>query len=189
MRIVGGIHRGRTLFSPQGRDTRPTSDRARQAIFNILHHGGWHGGILEEAAVLDAFAGTGALGLEALSQGARHAAFIERDPATAALCQKNIDALGKTERARVFTFDAAAPIARPLYIEPRTLVFLDPPYGKNLGAQALAGLAQKGWLKAGAACVLEMSKKQPETLPAGFALKDERTYGLARVLFLIWDGG
>lgn len=188
MRIVGGIHRGRPLLAPKGKGTRPTSDRAREAVFNILQHGGWHEGALEDATVLDVFAGTGALGLEALSRGAKHAAFIEREHPAADFCRRNIEALGETERTKIFTFDAANPVPRPLYIEPRTLVFLDPPYGKYLGAEALKGLAGKDWLAEGAVCVLEMSRKVPEIIPAGFSVQDERTYGLARVVFLRWEG-
>ncbi len=187
MRITSGIHRGRSLNAPTGRETRPTSDRTRESIFNILRHGGWHHGVLEDATVLDAFAGTGALGLEALSQGARHAVFIERDRAAAEVCQSNIDLLGETERAVVLTFDALDPLARPLYLEPRSLVFLDPPYGKYMGAEALKGLVDQGWMKPQAVCVLEMSKKTPEIIPAGFTVMDERTYGIARVQFLLYD--
>jgi 16S rRNA (guanine966-N2)-methyltransferase len=187
MRITGGIHRGRPLAAPKGRNTRPTSDRARESVFNILRHGNWHQGILEEAAVLDVFSGTGAIGLEALSQGAKHAAFIEREHPAIDFCKNNIETLGETERTTLFTFDATNPIARPLYIEPRTLVFLDPPYGKYLGAEALKALVDKGWLKEGAVCVLEMSKKVPEIIPAHFTLQDERTYGIARIQFLIWS--
>jgi len=188
MRITAGIHRGRSLTSPQGSDTRPTSDRARESIFNILRHGRWHEGVLEEAMVLDVFAGTGALGLEALSQGARHAAFIEKNPAAARVCQDNIDMLGETARSLVLKFDAVSPVPRPSSLEPRSLVFLDPPYGKNMGAEALKALADKGWLQKRAVCVLEMSKKNPETIPAGFTAVDERLYGIARVQFLVWEG-
>ena len=187
MRITGGIYRGRVLFSPKGSDTRPTSDRAREAIFNILHHGNWHNGVLEDAMVLDVFAGTGAMGIEALSHGSRHATFIERDYAAEIICQNNIDSLGETERTTIFKFDATSPIPRPLYLEPRSLVFLDPPYGKNLGAETLKGLVENDWLREQAICVLEMSKKIPEIIPAGFTVKDERTYGIAKVQFLIWE--
>ncbi len=187
MRIIGGIHRGRPLTAPKGKDTRPTSDRTRESIFNILQYGNWHSGALEDATVLDVFAGTGALGLEALSQGARHAAFIEREHPAISFCKKNIEVLGETERTAVLTFDATNPITRPLYLEPRSLIFLDPPYGKYLGAEALKALIQQDWLKEGAVCVLEMSKKVPEILPAGFTLQDERVYGLAKVQFLVWS--
>ena len=188
MRITSGIHRGRLLTAPKGKNTRPTSDRTRESVFNILRHGSWHDGVLEEATVLDVFAGTGALGLEALSQGAKHAAFIEREHSAADVCRGNIETLGETDRTTVFTFDALHPLNRPLYIEPRSLVFLDPPYGKYMGTEALQALIKKKWLKEGAVCVMEMSKRVPETLPAGFALQDERTYGIAQVQFLIWEG-
>lgn len=184
MRITGGLHRGRPLHTPEGRETRPTSDRARESIFNILRHAKWHGGVLEEAAVLDAFAGTGALGLEALSQGAAHAVFIELDRTAAALCQSNIDLLKETPRALVLRQDACRPTPRPANIAPRTLVFLDPPYGKNMASEALKNLAAQGWLKEGAVCVMETAKKMPETLPDGFTLADERTYGIALIQFL-----
>lgn len=187
MRITGGIHRGRPLLAPSGKNTRPTSDRARESIFNILRHGGWHNGVLDDARVMDVFAGTGALGLEALSQGALHAVFIEREYAAVSFCKDNIKALNEGEHTAIFTFDALNPPPRPMYIEPRTLVFLDPPYGKNLGAEALQALVEKDWLAEGAVCVMEMSKKAPETVPAGFTLQDERIYGLAKVQFLTRD--
>lgn len=188
MRITSGIHRGRKLVSPQGDHTRPTSDRARESIFNILRHGSWHEGVLEDADVLDVFAGTGALGLEALSQGAKHAVFIEQDGAAAKLCQSNIELLKETGRAIVLRQDALKLGQCPAYIGPRSLVFLDPPYGKNMGAQALAALASGGWLKKGAACVLEMSKQNPETIPPAFEVVDERIYGIAKIVFLTWAG-
>lgn len=188
MRITGGTHRGHPLAAPKGKNTRPTSDRARESIFNILRHGSWHLGVLEDATVLDVFCGTGALGLEALSQGARHAAFIEREHPAIDFCKSNIEGLGEAGRTVVFTFDATNPISRPLYIEPRSLVFLDPPYGKYLGAEALKALVDKGWLKEEAVCVLEMSKKIPEIIPAAFSVEDERIYGLAKIQFLIWRG-
>jgi 16S rRNA (guanine966-N2)-methyltransferase len=185
IRITGGTHRGRLLQTPKGKNTRPTSDRARQSVFNILRHASWHGGILEDATVLDVFAGTGALGLEALSQGASHAAFIESAPAALQACRQNIETLKEEGRTAVFAFDATHPPARPPHIAARTLVFLDPPYGGNLGAAALAALAEKGWLAENAVCVMEMSKKAPETIPPGFTLKDERAYGIAKILFLV----
>lgn len=188
MRITAGLHRGRALTAPTGKDTRPTSDRARESIFNILRHGSWHAGVLTDAAVLDVFAGTGALGLEALSQGAAHAVFIEREYPALMACRSNIEALGEQDRTAVFTFDAVNPIPRPLYLAPRTLVFLDPPYGKYLCAEALKALIDKDWLAPGAACVLEMSKKIPEIIPAGFTLRDTRVYGLAQVQFVTWEG-
>jgi 16S rRNA (guanine966-N2)-methyltransferase len=189
LRIVGGELRGRALKSPTGSATRPTSDRAREAIFNILHHSNWRSGeIVDGARALDVFAGTGALGLEALSRGAQHAVFVERDFAAARVCQENIDAFGLGKRALLMKFDGLKPVARPLYVEPRTLIFLDPPYGKDMAAKALTGLAEKDWLEKGAICVVEMAKKQPEAAPPGFIQRDERSYGVAAVKFLEWTG-
>lgn len=187
MRIVGGEFRGRGLLSPKGLATRPTSDRVRESIFNILNHAKWlENDALEDSAVLDAFAGTGALGLEALSQGAAHAVFIEQDRQAARTCQDNIEAFGISGKALLLRHDAAAPPHRLPQLAPRNLVFLDPPYGKGLGAKALLALAEKGWLAENAVCVMEMAKKQPEDPPAGFVLHDERAYGVALVRFMAW---
>ncbi len=184
MRIVGGKNRGRVLESPQGDGTRPTSDRARESVFNILHHAKWLPFSLpEEALVMDVFAGTGALGLEALSLGAAQAIFIELDRAAAALCRRNIAQLGLEARSVVKVCDALALPKRPQDAAPRTLVFLDQPYGKGLGAKALLALADKDWLAAEAVCVMEMSKKQQEDAPPGFVLQDERRYGVALMQF------
>jgi len=185
MRITGGQWRGLILTAPPGRDTRPTSDRVRESVFNILNHAAWAGpSWLENAPVLDVFAGTGALGLEALSHGAGHAAFMEQDRDAAAACRKNIHNLKADAQALLLTCDALHPPPRPTALAPRALVFLDPPYGRSLGAQALAALVQKDWLAPGAVCVLEMAKKQPEENPPGFILRDERKYGIALVRFL-----
>jgi len=189
MRIVGGEFRGRALLSPKGSATRPTSDRAREAIFNILQHASWlRERLPADANVMDVYAGTGAMGLEALSQGAKHAIFVERDYAAAKTCQDNIENFQLSDRTMLMKFDALHPVPRPLYLEPRDLVFLDPPYGKNMGAQTLEALARKGWLAPGAICVLEMAKKQPEPALEDFIQHDERSYGIALVRFLEWTG-
>ncbi len=185
MRITAGTHRGRRLISPEGKTTRPTSDRVRESVFNILRHGKWHDGVLDGAVVLDAFAGTGALGLEALSQGADYAVFMEKDRMAARTCRENIEALGESARTRLIIGDATAP---PAVAKPATLVFLDPPYGKGLAAAALKALAAQGWLAPGAVCVVEMAKKEPEETPAGFTQHDERAYGVALVRFLTFEG-
>jgi 16S rRNA (guanine966-N2)-methyltransferase len=185
MRIVGGEFRGRPLLSPKGSSTRPTSDRARESIFNILGHAKWlKTAAVEGALVLDAFAGTGALGLEALSRGAGHAVFIERDRAASSICMENIDKFGVSDRSLLLTGDATRPNPRPADLAARSLVFLDPPYGKNLIGQALAALNENAWLAPGAVCVAEMSAKAPEETPPGFTLQDERRYGIALVRFL-----
>lgn len=189
MRITGGERRGRNLKAPEGLTTRPTSDRARQAVFNILNHAGWlERDIIDNALVLDIFAGTGAMGLEALSQGAAHAVFVERDPAAVAACTENIRAMKYTEKALLMKADALKPAQRPPGVEPRSLVFLDPPYGKGWGAEALKAYAARGWLSPGAVCVMEMAKKQLEPVVEGFIQHDERAYGVALVRFLEWEG-
>lgn len=189
MRIVGGVLRGRNLLSPEGSSTRPTSDRAREAVFNILMHAKWldHDPV-DGAPVMDVFAGTGALGLEALSRGAKHCVFIENDRNAQKNCRENIDKMGMEDRSLLQPFDALKPSARPPHVDARTLVLMDPPYGQGLGAAALTALAGKGWLAPGAICVLEMEKKKPEPSPENFAQVDERAYGVALVRFLRWQG-
>lgn len=190
MRIVGGILSGRTLLSPEGDSTRPTSDRAREAIFNVLAHASWRAGeALDGAKAMDVFAGTGALGLEALSRGAKHCVFIENDRKALRICTQNVEKMHMEEQSKLIAADALAPPARPAHIDPRNLVLLDPPYGKGLGAAALEALAQRGWLAEGALCVLEMDKKRREPQPKGFAPVDERAYGIALIRFLRWQGG
>lgn len=185
MRIVSGLHRGRPLQSPPGRQTRPTSDRARESLFNVLAHARWlDADAVAEAFVLDAFAGTGALGFEALSRGAADAVFFETDPAALAACRANAATLREGPRSAILKADALNPPPRNASLAPRTLVFLDPPYGKGWGAAALLGLSAADWLAPRALCVLEMSKKAPEDPPSGFALLDERRYGIALVRFL-----
>lgn len=188
MRIVGGEYRGKALSSPEGLKTRPTSDRARQAIFNILEHGGWCPRPLpDDARVLDVFAGTGAMGLEALSRGAASAVFIENNRAAQQACRQNIAAIKAAARATLQSFDALHPPSLSAGLVPCDLVFLDPPYGQNLGSTALEALDAQGWIAAGAVVVMEMAKKQPEPLPEHFTLADTRHYGVAEVRFLLRD--
>src|SRR5262245_64887658 len=147
LKIVGGKHRGRTIAAPEGQGTRPTASRAREALFNILAHANWRDdGIspLIDVRVLDAFAGSGALGLEALSRGAAHATFLDNDAAAVKLIGENLRKLGETGSARVMRADATRP---PPSREACDLVFLDPPYRSGLAAPALSALAHMGWLK------------------------------------------
>lgn len=188
MRIVGGKHRGRPLKAPPGRDLRPTSDRAREALFNIIEHGlkGWPGD-LQGAAVIDAFAGTGALGLEALSRGAAHATFIDVDAGAIGLCRANAAALREQSNTTVLKLDVARLPPPPLAAAaPCGVVFLDPPYGEGLAGPALAGLAARGWIAEGALAVTEIAVDEGFELPPGFLGLDERTYGAAKVVFLHW---
>ena len=179
MRIVAGTWRGRALVAPRGDATRPTSDRVRQALFDMLLHAPWGGReLMEGAEVLDAFAGTGALGLEALSRGAGRAWFMERDRAALAALRVNIAALAA--EARVIAGDAT----RPPRGTPCRLVFLDPPYGRELGPAAVAALAAAGWLAPGAVLVLETGRD--EVLPELGERLAERAHGAARVTVWRW---
>ena len=187
MRIVAGKHRGRTLLVPEGDEVRPTSERAREALFNIIEHGSFAAGgsRLLEQRVLDAFAGTGALGLEALSRGAAHVSFLELGVAPRKLLAANIAALGEQSRTRILAGDATHPPPAPA---PVTLAFLDPPYGQGLGGKALTALAEAGWFDPTTLIVLEIGTKEEANLPAGFTLRDDRRYGAARLLFVDASG-
>ena len=174
MRIVAGLWRGRALATPKGDTTRPTADRVRQALFDMLAHAPWAGpDTLRGAIVLDAFAGTGALGLEALSRGAAHAHFIERDRTALATLRANIATLRAP--ATIHAADAIAPPPG----HPCTLVFLDPPYAQGLVDRALAALDTAGWLAPNALIVAETGREEPAPLLAEtFA---ERSHGKARI--------
>ncbi len=184
MRVIAGSHRGRRLEAPSGDAVRPTADRTREAVFNILAHAGWGadgGAVLPGARVLDAFCGSGALGLEALSRGAAACTFL--DSATAALecTRRNAATLREEARASMIRADALKP---PPAREPATLAFLDPPYGRDLPGPALTALAAHGWFCPGAVIVVETSA-QDVLPPLPFCeLLDERRYRLTVVRFL-----
>lgn len=180
MRIVAGRHRGRRLVAPPGLDTRPTSDRAREALFNILEHGRPP---LRGCRFLDLFAGTGAVALEALSRGAETALLVEAARPAILAIRANLAAAGEDDhRAKVLVADAARLRAAPYPFE---IAFLDPPYGSGLLAPALGQLVRKGWLAAEARVVCELAAAEPApALPDGLSLEDERRYGAARLLFL-----
>lgn len=181
LRVVAGLHRGRRLAAPPGEATRPTSDRVRQAVFDMLWHAPWAGrAAVEGALVLDAFAGTGAMGLEALSRGAARACFIEQDRVALAVLRQNIAALREEPRCLVLPGDALRPRAAPA---PCGLVFLDPPYGKDLVPRAVAALAGAGWLASGALLVAETGREEALVLP-GWTEVAARDHGAARVAFL-----
>jgi 16S rRNA (guanine966-N2)-methyltransferase len=181
MRIEAGSHKGTKLIVPEGDDVRPTSDRARQAIFNMLIH---RFDAVEGARVLDAFAGSGALGLEALSRGAESLVAMElARPALDAL-KRNITACHENAHTLVFACNALnPPRAQPRYA-PCSLVFLDPAYGKGLITPALRALKDAGWIAPGALIVAEMAIREdlPET--EDMSVEDERRYGKARIVFL-----
>lgn len=183
MRIVGGRHRGRRLVAPDGRDTRPTTDRTREALFNILAHADWAPD-LEGAVVVDAFCGTGALGLEALSRGAVRCSFLDTGRPALDAVRANVAAFGEQANAAVLRADATRPPACPPTGQPCTLAFLDPPYAKGLAPPALEGLARAGWLADGALAVVEVGEGDPLPPPTGFTVLDERRYGDTRIVFL-----
>ncbi len=183
MRIVAGAHRGRTLVAPKGHSTRPTADRTRQALFNVLEHATWSPG-LEDARVADLFAGSGALGLEALSRGATFCRFIDTDPEAMSAIGDNIATLRLGDRAEVGQADAARLAPLEAEAPPFDLVFLDPPYAKSLAEPALAGLASGRWLADEALVVVERGAGEPDLEAPGFAVLDTRSWGAARVWFL-----
>jgi 16S rRNA (guanine966-N2)-methyltransferase len=182
MRIVAGKHRGRRIAAPPGGMVRPTSERAREALFNILAHGRFAPApVFEEARVLDVFAGTGAFGLEALSRGARFATFIEKDRHAREALAANIAALGEASRTRLLAADATVP---PRADGPYDLLFLDPPYRSGLAAPALQALSRTGWLGSDALVVVELAAREDFEPPAGFEVLEERRYGAGRLVFL-----
>jgi 16S rRNA (guanine966-N2)-methyltransferase len=179
MRIVAGRFRGRAIAAPNAEAVRPTSDRVRESLFNILEHG-IAGFTLSGARVIDLFAGTGALGLEALSRGAAVCLFVDEAVAARALIRTNIELLQLMGATRIFRRDATklGPVGS---MAPFALAFLDPPYGKGLVERALASLADGGWLLPGAVAVLEERANIDIALPPGFVEIDRRAYGDSQI--------
>jgi 16S rRNA (guanine966-N2)-methyltransferase len=180
MRIIGGSLKGRVLKAPASDQIRPTSDRLREALFNILAH--TYGDRLEATSVIDLFAGTGAMGLEALSRGARKVLFVDDGMEARALIRANVEALGLGGQTRIFRRDArklgAAPPGGRF-----DLAFLDPPYGKGLTEPALKALRDGGWLAPEALIVIEETAQAPLVLSAGYEAIETRTYGDTQVVF------
>ena len=181
MRIVAGEFRGRRLAEPKSDRIRPTTDRNRETLFNILAHGGAVD--LVGARILDLFSGTGALGFEALSRGAKFSLFVEEDVEARGIIRSNMEAFGLNGRTKIFRRDAVR-LGVPGTIEPFDMVFADPPYGKGLGEQALASAREGGWLKPGALAVLEEAETARFELPDGFELTEERPMGATILRFL-----
>ena len=184
MRIVAGRHKGRHLAAPPAHDLsiRPTSDRLREALFNILSH--WEGGDrVAQARVLDLFAGTGALGLEALSRGARFCLFVEEAAGARALIRENIETLSATGASRLFRRDATS-LGPAGNLGQFSLAFLDPPYGKGLAERALVSARDGGWLEEEALIVVEEKAGSGFAAPPGFETMMQRSYGDSDVFFL-----
>ena len=186
MRIIAGRHRGVALSAPKDDRIRPTSDRVREAIFNIIVHGGFAPS-LEGTRVLDLFAGTGALGLEALSRGASFVTFVDDHAQSRALIRRNIEMLQAGGRTKVWQRDAKAlgPLPRG---EPYDIVFLDPPYGRALLEPAIRSLIEGGWIRPRAAIIAEFESTASPVAIESFELAADRVYGDTRVAFWISAG-
>ena len=179
MRIIAGTARGRTLSCPRGRRTRPTPDRIREAVFSVL------GPEVRGETVVDLFAGTGALGLEALSRGARSAVFVEKDPGTVRCLRRNIAACGFEEVSTVVAAPVLSFIGSGSFPARVGIVFMDPPYRSDLGTKALLALAKNANSFSIGLIVFECaSTGEPPELPPGFSLTDRRVYGDTAVLFM-----
>ncbi|MCF6116852.1 16S rRNA (guanine(966)-N(2))-methyltransferase RsmD [Mesorhizobium muleiense] len=181
MRIVGGEFRGRPLATPRSSAIRPTTDRTREAVFNVLAHR--FPDRLVGARVLDLFAGTGGFGLEALSRGASYGVFIEESAEGRGLIRTNVEAFGLTGRTKIFRRDATA-LGEAGTMAAFGLVFADPPYGKGLGERALRSAKAGGWLAPGALCVVEEAAAAPFEAGPGFSFVDERSYGETVIRFI-----
>src|SRR5271169_1224985 len=181
MRVVGGRLRGRTLAGPKSQTIRPTADRPRESLFNILVHA--YGDPITGARVLDLFGGTGALGIEAVSRGAAFALFVDNGAEARALLRNNVEALGLGGVTKVYRRDATnlGP-AHP--VEPFSLVFLDPPYAKGLADKALVSLRDGGWLTPRALLVVEEAKAAAFKAPEGFEELERRVYDETEFVFL-----
>lgn len=182
-RIIAGLHRGRRLEVPKGQTVRPSAERLREALFAILEH---QLPALDGARFLDLFAGSGAVGLEALSRGAARLVAVEADRTAAAALRRNIEKLGEGERCRLVIGDATR-LARAA--EPFDIVYLDPPYASGLALPALASLVGGGWLAAASLVVVELAAKEAFTAPPGFTVEDERRYGAGRIVLLRANDG
>lgn len=185
MRIVGGKHRGRKLRAPLGQGIRPTSDRVRESIFNILTQRGdvlgeknW----VQNAFVLDGFAGTGAMALEAISRGALHATLFDKQQMAFRSCRENVEMLHEERNVDVYFADCLKPRVPD---HPCSLIFLDPPYRLGLTVPALEALDREGWISSKAIVVLEIDKTEQIQIPSNFTIINERQYGKAKILFII----
>ncbi|TAL00564.1 MAG: 16S rRNA (guanine(966)-N(2))-methyltransferase RsmD [Rhodospirillaceae bacterium] len=185
MRLLGGLWRGRMIAAPADRDIRPTAQRTRESLFNRLMHAfAPQSFTLAGAHVVDVCAGSGALGLEALSRGAVHVTFIEQAPVALDLLHRNIVALGAEDRTRILRADVRS---LPRSSHPCDLALIDPPYGTGLVAPILTGLATQNWLRCGALVTVETGADEEVAVPPGYALIDRRVTGRAAVTVLQTD--
>lgn len=185
LRITAGVFKGRPLAVPEGHAVRPTSDRARQGLFNRLEHSFQDTGFrLRGARVIDLYAGTGALGLEALSRGAAHVTFVEQMPQSLACLKANIETLGVEDKVSILRLDASA---LPTASQAFDLALLDPPYEQDLANPTVTALAAKGWLSETAVVVVETAKAESITPPPSLVIEDIRAYGRGHMTFLLGE--
>jgi 16S rRNA (guanine966-N2)-methyltransferase len=177
-RIIAGRHRGRRLEVPAGTVVRPSAERLREAVFSMLEH---RPPGISGVCFLDLFAGSGAIGLEALSRGAAKLIAVEADRAVAAAFRRNLAKLGESDRARLLIGDATR---LPRATDPADIAYLDPPYGSGLAAPALASLWAGGWLAQGSLVVIELGSREGFEVSPGFTVGDERRYGAGRIVLL-----
>jgi 16S rRNA (guanine966-N2)-methyltransferase len=183
LRIIAGKHRGRPISRPPAMITRPTMDRVRESIFNMLAHADLEGKIdyLQDAVVLDAFAGSGALGLEALSRGAKFIYFFDKNTRALATVRENVWSLGEAEATKIMKADATKPPNAPQAMH---LILLDPPFGKNLTALCLPPLLKGGWIDQNTLIVAEIATKEELKLPDSFSIIKEKVYGTTQMFFI-----
>lgn len=185
LRIIGGAWRGRKVAVPETAELRPTNERAREAIFNrLMHAEGLLGVRLKGAACADLFAGTGALGLEALSRGAASVVFVERDGAACRALKQAVQSFEADDRSEILQSDATA---LPSIHRPFEIIFMDPPYQKNLIPSTLTDLSAKLWVKQGTLVVAETETEQSPELAAGYTLIDQRRYGRANIAYIVFQ--
>ncbi|MFN7401089.1 MAG: 16S rRNA (guanine(966)-N(2))-methyltransferase RsmD [Alphaproteobacteria bacterium] len=182
MRVIAGIHKGRKLEVPQDRAIRPTSERTRESLFNLLMHGRFGGTCIIHQRVADICCGTGALGIEALSRGASHVTFVDAAKTPLAITERNLRHIGASEQATLIASDATR---LPKATEPFALILLDPPYDAPIFAAIIASLRQGGWVKAGSILAAEMASARATPELQGTKLITERRYGKAKIL--IWE--
>lgn len=183
MRITGGHHRSRLLERPPASITRPTKDRLRESLFNRLLNRK-EPPFLPNAVVLDAFAGSGAFGLEALSHGASKAYFMENDAQALKALQANIISLGERTKSTLIIGDL---LHCPDAVEPMDMIFLDPPYGKELVPKAISTLQEKRWIQRSTLIIAEVAAKERVQLPSSFYIQDERQYGQSKTVFITYN--
>lgn len=184
MRVISGKYRGKRIESIESKDLRPTTGRAKEALFNILSHGKFSG-ILDEAKVLDLYCGCGALAAESFSRGASRVALIDKNNEHLEVARKNIENIGEEDNAVFLRADSSNP---PPAIFPCDVVFMDPPYRKGLAVRTLKKLRNSGWLAPSAIIVVETEKRNNDIMPNSYELLDDRIYGSTRIRILQWNG-